>query len=325
MCSSIIDTERDCYLQADTHSCLQKLHATFLVSGWTKDSNPHHVVRLVEGRALEDAKSQLSVVTAMHVYSVQPAVTSSKDTLSLYNTDLSQSEELLRKMLGPAATTDLLGSKLSTVLCESAQRSTGAVQQGPEVVPEAVAQSAITKVAPAPVKPAAASPVKEAVKPPASKPAKKSVATARKQAAKAVTAKNVPPSGTEVKDVALKKEEGNGKRVIIDDSDSEDDVAPAAEAAPPPMKKVKQSAAATLDTDSKGRSKEKAAAAPEKGSQQASLLAKQSGTTKSRGAGAGGAKRKRRVEKTYFNDAGEEVTGMHEAFVYYKFAVLSCT
>ena len=61
---------------------MQKVKATFMLSGWAPASDgsgegqqaAHHVVRIVGGPQLEAAKAQLSVVTGMHVYSVQPGV-----------------------------------------------------------------------------------------------------------------------------------------------------------------------------------------------------------------------------------------------------------
>ena len=52
----------------------QKVKATFLLSGWTKEEQPQHVVRVVEGSRLEAVKGSLDTITAMHVYSVQPGV-----------------------------------------------------------------------------------------------------------------------------------------------------------------------------------------------------------------------------------------------------------
>ena len=52
----------------------QKVKAMFLVSGWTRDAAPRHVVRVVEGPAYDDAKAALGLITALHVYSLQPAL-----------------------------------------------------------------------------------------------------------------------------------------------------------------------------------------------------------------------------------------------------------
>lgn len=52
----------------------QKLHATFLLSGWTKDGDaPRHRVSVVRGDELEGAKARFNPITSMHLYSLGPA------------------------------------------------------------------------------------------------------------------------------------------------------------------------------------------------------------------------------------------------------------
>lgn len=49
-----------------------KISATYLISGWTKASQPQHTVELVDAKALAQRRSKLDPVTSLHVYSVQP-------------------------------------------------------------------------------------------------------------------------------------------------------------------------------------------------------------------------------------------------------------
>jgi methylmalonyl-CoA mutase N-terminal domain/subunit len=58
------------------------------------------------------------VVTALHVYSVQPGVP--KDASDLYNADYAQTEELFRRLLGSSAA-EAENNPLATNLLNSVQ------------------------------------------------------------------------------------------------------------------------------------------------------------------------------------------------------------
>lgn len=53
----------------------QKVSAAFLLAGWTKGDAPRHVVSVVPGDGLEQAKARLSPITALHLYSLAPVAT----------------------------------------------------------------------------------------------------------------------------------------------------------------------------------------------------------------------------------------------------------
>ncbi|XP_068120753.1 DNA polymerase delta subunit 3 isoform X2 [Hyperolius riggenbachi] len=63
-----------------------QVHVTYLVTGkCIQDGYPYHKVAVVKEEKLESAKSKLSVVANVHVYSIQKA--SLKDSAPLFNTD----------------------------------------------------------------------------------------------------------------------------------------------------------------------------------------------------------------------------------------------
>lgn len=49
-----------------------KVASTYLVAGWTKGADPHHVVQLVDASEVADRRTKLEPVTSLHVYSIQP-------------------------------------------------------------------------------------------------------------------------------------------------------------------------------------------------------------------------------------------------------------
>jgi hypothetical protein len=134
---------------------LQKVNATFLLSGWTppgaSGQEQQHVVRVVEAPGLETAKATLSVVTAMHVYSVQPGMP--KDPADLFNADYAQTEELFRKLVaaGAAASADDTNPLANNLL--NAVQGLG-VRRDPALI--AAANPAAAMAAAAPPAPAAA-------------------------------------------------------------------------------------------------------------------------------------------------------------------------
>ena len=64
------DAKRHLFEFAEKHR--NKVASTYLVAGWTKGANSHHVVQLVDASAVADKRSKLEPVTSLHVYSVQP-------------------------------------------------------------------------------------------------------------------------------------------------------------------------------------------------------------------------------------------------------------
>eukprot|EP00899_Mesostigma_viride_P022265 jgi/Mesvir1/3222/Mv16371-RA.1 len=53
-----------------------QLDVVFMLSGWTKGAEPRHVITLVAAKDLPGAKGSLDPVSALHVYSVRPAIPS---------------------------------------------------------------------------------------------------------------------------------------------------------------------------------------------------------------------------------------------------------
>ena len=72
--------------------------ATYLVAGWEKEAKPaSHVVRLVPGTRLADARAALDPVTSVHVYSVAPC--QPKDPADVWNADAAQTATLFAGLL----------------------------------------------------------------------------------------------------------------------------------------------------------------------------------------------------------------------------------
>ena len=308
---------------------MQKVRACFLLSGWTRDNIPRHVVQVVDGSCLEDAKSQLSVVTALHVYSVQPS--DLKDADKLQNSDYGQTGELFRKMLDSGADP-----------CPAAKRDASTDRPAAKKPPPT---TIVGQSKPA-AKPSAktAAPGLSGPKPSSFATSSKTVKDAKPKPTTTTTAaagsSRMKPSETKKPDSAPKKlssqaavvkddddEEmpavsrpAKGKRVTIDDSESEDE-----EPAPKQPKidkknsasasKSSKAGAGSAATGKKQPAGNKRKAPADKQEQQENEEEKKPsapspnyGTVKVH-ADAPGVKRTRRVMKTYFNDAGEEVTG----------------
>ena len=82
------DAKRHLFEFAEKHR--NKVASTYLVAGWTKGANSHHVVQLVDASAVADRRSKLEPVTSLHVYSIQP--TAPKACPRLPPTDLLKSQ-----------------------------------------------------------------------------------------------------------------------------------------------------------------------------------------------------------------------------------------
>jgi len=330
---------------------LQNIQATFLLSGWTKGGEAaQHVVRVVDAQALEAAKAQLEVITALHVYSVQPAL--AKDSSDLYNADYAQTEALFRKLLASseagADDNPLAANLLSAVQCAAARRDPNLAAQRPKPAPKpaaAAAEPAAAKPLPAATSPAAKPKGKSSMEkmwakasPPKSKPAPSKVAAAKAASAapkKAAPQKAAPEPDPEFAmdidsdssssdDSSSSEEEeeeeeqpavmarpaGKGRaKQTIDDSVSDEDFKE------PPAKQAKQTKAAAKKPSAAAKPKHPAAKKPSAaakrkqpaGGEQEGPSVDARARPKSRSKAAPKAKAK--MMKTYFNDAGEEVTG----------------
>lgn len=324
----------------------QKVRACFLLSGWTKDASPRHVVRIVDGNSLDEAKAALGVITALHVYSVQPS--EAKDADKLQNTEYVQSEEMFRRML--ASTTDpnpLSANLLSTVRCPAAKRDASLVRAVPKK--PASTSAAPIKAAAKPAPPTAPKPVSKARSPAKKAPAKPNETIKSKKAVEEKKKKASSPSAIpaepkskkllivdesddddedELPSSAAAAELNGGaaknakKRATIDDFDSDEEIPDAKETEIIEKKKTKAPAAAAAGEKKKTAGnkrkiaekqddEEATVAKEEAAKKEAKLPSPMFGMVKVRTDVPTG-KRTRRVMKTFYNDSGEEVTEMIE-------------
>ncbi|KAM9499471.1 DNA polymerase delta subunit 3 isoform 1-T1 [Salvelinus alpinus] len=109
------------YLDQKRKEGSARLHATYLVSGkFVENGTTSHKVSVVREDQLEDAKSKMSLMVSVHVYSVQKAVL--KDSGPLYSADYDAVKENLRNC-----------SRYSAIRCADAvPRSSAEVQQACE-------------------------------------------------------------------------------------------------------------------------------------------------------------------------------------------------
>lgn len=318
---------------------LQKVKACFLLGGWTKDDVPCHVVRVVDGNSLDAAKAALSVITALHVYSVQPSEV--KDADKLQNTEYAQSEEMFCKML--ASTTDpspLSANLLSTVRCLAAKRDASLVRAVPKKPAAAIASgfnASGAKLAPV-----------AARKPVAKAPSPKKAPAKPKETAKAKKAVEEKKKKTSAP--AVKPAEPKTKRpLIVDESDDDEDELPSAAAntkggaakkrattvgdsesdeempdtnkekiveekkkkAPTAVGEKKKAAGNKRKNVDKQDGKEVVVAEEQEAKEEAKLPSPKLGAVKVH-TDSPAKKRTRRVMKTFYNDSGEEVTEMVE-------------
>jgi hypothetical protein len=302
---------------------VQKVKAAFLISGWTRDTPARHVMRIVDGGALDDAKSKLSVITAMHVYSIQPA--SPKDAQDLIVAEFSQADDLFKKhLLGGNGDFVLGGPALSAVRSihppqEPPKRGlTGVAEKNSSIhpAPKAVtippgeprvsqrAGTADPGKVPEPTKTNAG-----ASKTAASSPTRKSedIATSSKRLKTADNGRTMPKSG-----------KSRAKRTIEDSDDSSD----GEDFVAPPAKKMTSArpVAAAKNNKMQDNTSTDGALKPAKGAEckqtddnnkpatkNLTMAAMKPGIVKVR-ADVPEEKRTKRVMKTYYNDAGEEVT-----------------
>ena len=77
---------------------VQKVDATYLLSGWSKGEPAKHVVKVVRGSCLEKEKDGLSRIDALHVYSVQTKAYRGGN--ALYEADMGPVEGEVGRPLG---------------------------------------------------------------------------------------------------------------------------------------------------------------------------------------------------------------------------------
>lgn len=265
---------------------------------------------MVGAAGLDGAKAALGVITSLHVYGVQPSASADPDALQ--NVDYAQTEELFRRMLeAPAAAEPgpLAADRLSTVRCEAARRDPAAAAAlRPAVAPKAEPKPAAPaapapKKAPSPAKKAAAAMFSGAAakKKKAPAPVPKKATKEEPPAPPAAAPAAAGPVSDDDDDMAplARAAPGKSKRAMIGDSDSDLEEAPKPKQAkkePAAKKEKKAASGAAAKRKAKEEADEEAEAKP------------QGGTVKVHAFQPGG-KRTRRAMKTYFNDAGEEVTG----------------
>ncbi|KAK9801868.1 hypothetical protein WJX73_003889 [Symbiochloris irregularis] len=93
--------------------------ATYLVAGWTKEQCPRHVVQLVGQKCLQKLRSTLKKETSLHVYSIQPS--QPKDPAELWNSDYLQSKDLLSACSKDQKANALVENRASAIACKEAK------------------------------------------------------------------------------------------------------------------------------------------------------------------------------------------------------------
>lgn len=246
---------------------------TFFLSGWTDKTPSSHRIRIVSSSALDSAKSELRTVTGMHVYSIAPSVP--KDTSDVYNADFMQSDEMFRAFLEDRSLQFFDNSLVNGHLSSLESTDVEYKSSGKEKSrPEAGAEK-IDQL-----------------------PSKSSLPAIKKAAAvsKANLAPNKGASTTHADTTKLQKGAVPPvKKAIIESSESESE---ASDFEAEQMPQRSEDCMVKGDETDKETKNNGATRIEERGKKRKSLEP--------------GVKRRRKIMKTYYNDAGEEVTEMVE-------------
>ncbi|KAL6785398.1 hypothetical protein ACKKBG_A00085 [Auxenochlorella protothecoides x Auxenochlorella symbiontica] len=296
------------------------VHATFLLSGWRRSGEgARHVVSVIPAERLERAKAELQPITALHVYAVAPA--SQKDIAVLANLDYSQSAALL-------ASGGTYAQEAQSLSCIQGGPQRKAPQKPDSVAQRTVLQPASRggagSVATSAPLPTAKEPLPKVEPPVQAMPKPRGEKGTDSGEAPPVSVKPAnPPPVKEESVQALKPPKSRPGRQVLDDDASSDEeehfAKPAASQLaqePEPEKPAKKKGARASKGAPKKASKTHPhppeassdgvgaaeVAAPEGGAAQAKPASQTVAPSQAKGT--------KRVMKTYYNDAGEEVTEM---------------